>query len=252
VAKKHLHAAHPQRGRRFVVGEIQVEAAPDIDNALPGVLLPGLQVPREWDGNDATLEFTLDTNQVPLGGHSGALLLISESETVRVPVSYTVEPLRLRVEPDALDFGNVLLGQRISFQVSTRREGKGRGEPRGVVYKGELKNLVVPERFSGESPFEVTVDASLPDTTAKSYAGVLQLDTNGGRLRVPVLYRIALPPRRLLGLLLGSALGGALAMGLLRLATQHSTRIRFALVVGTGQGAQFEIRSLGPLVAALF
>ena len=50
------------------------------------------------------------------------------------------------------------------------------------------------------------------------YQGVLQVDTNGGRFRIPISYRIALPFNRVLGLIGGTALTGALYAGALRLA----------------------------------
>jgi hypothetical protein len=151
--------------------------------------LPGLRLPENFEGNEVEIEAVLDTSQVSLGAYSGDVLLQTETETLRVPVSYTVQPLRLRVEPPELDFGTILVGKRSvrSLRILRDDEVKGGGRPRGTIYSGEsLGGLVAPPRFTGEQSIEITADGGMPDAIAKSYEGALQLDTNGGRLRVCV------------------------------------------------------------------
>ena len=76
---------------------------------------------------------------------------------------------------------------------------------------GERPGANGPERFEGTGPLTLSVDASSPAAVARLYEGLLQIDTNGGRLRVPVRFRIALPIERLAGLIVLSLVYGALA-----------------------------------------
>jgi len=188
--------------------------------------LPGLKFEPKFEGNDVLLEVSLDTSHAAAAAYSGALLVKTDSEEIRVPVSYTVQALDLVVEPAVLDFGTVLVGHREKRTIrirpvrlpSANANTQDFGKPRGTLYAGaSLAGLVMPERFEGEEPIVVTVDAGLPNAVAQAYQGAIQLDTNGGRRRIAVQYRIALPPGRLLTLIVGSALAGAAAAALLRL-----------------------------------
>jgi serine/threonine protein kinase len=182
-------------------------------------VLPGLRIPHDFEGNDVTLELALDTGRVPFGAYSGTLLIETDGGITRVPVDYTVRPLELTVEPAELDFGTVLVGRRASrtLRVLHARESQ-KGQPRGTIYTGAaLGGMVAPDRFEGEEPVEITVDSGMPDAVAKVYEGALQLDTNGGRLRVPVRYSFALPPGRILSLIGGAIAYGALGAAVLRL-----------------------------------
>jgi hypothetical protein len=205
-------------GAGLIWGNIALDgAANGTGNA--DLSLPGLRLPENFEGNEVEIEAVLDTSQVSLGAYSGDVLLQTETETLRVPVSYTVQPLRLRVEPPELDFGTILVGKRSvrSLRILRDDEVKGGGRPRGTIYSGEsLGGLVAPPRFTGEQSIEITADGGMPDAIAKSYEGALQLDTNGGRLRVPVRYAFVLPPIRWLVLVLSAAFAGALGGAVLR------------------------------------
>jgi hypothetical protein len=205
-------------GAGIVWGRIVPDEKPAVD-ARYDMALPGLKTPDNFEGNDVTLEVALDTSQVSLGAYSGALLVQTDNEVVRLPVDYTVQGLQLRVEPPELDFGTVLVGKRRTRKLRVLRndEVQGGGRPRGTIYTGaSLGGLVAPERFSGDGSIEITADGGMPDAIAKSYEGALQLDTNGGRLRVPVRYSFVLPPARWLALILGAALIGAVSGAALR------------------------------------
>jgi serine/threonine protein kinase len=204
-------------GAGLVWGKIAVDEPGGAGSAEAG--LPGLSVPDSFEGNDVKIEVALDTGQVSLGAYAGDVLLQTETETLRVPVSYTVQPLQLRVEPPELDFGTILVGKRAVRRLRILRddEVKGGGRPRGTIYAGEsLGGLVAPPRFTGDHAIEVTADGGMPDAIAKSYEGALQLDTNGGRLRVPVRYSFVLPPIRWLVLVLSAAFTGALCAAVMR------------------------------------
>lgn|GEM_PF-3250810 len=202
-------------GPGLLWGEIEIEDA--ADNKTP---LPGLQVQPAFEGNDSILDVQLDTRKVSSGNYSGTLKISTETECRRIAVSYVVEALQLFVEPDTLNFGTIEVGRRETRKLRVRRQKltANGGSPRGTLYAGDsLKGLQVPERFEGTEPFEVTVDATTSDIVAQLYQGTLQLDTNGGRFRVPVSYQISLSPARLLNLIVGTAFIAALCGGALRL-----------------------------------
>jgi hypothetical protein len=126
--------------------------------------------------------------------------------------------LQLRVDPPELAFGTIPVGEKFtrSLRIFTSLRQPTTGKPRGTIYIGaSLRGLTAPERFEGDS-VEITVDATAPGTTAGEFAGVIQIDTNGGRFRVPVTYVLAYSPARLLGLVFGLTGGGAAVAWMVR------------------------------------
>lgn len=203
-------------GPGLVWGNLEIEN--EGDGSTP---LPGLQFPTEFQGNDSIFDVTLDTGRVAVGEYSGAIKISTEIESGRVPVSYTIEPLNLYLEPESLDFGIVQVGRREARTIRVRPQKlmANGGRPRGTIYAApRLKGVVAPERFEGSDAIEIAIDAINPGAVAQMYQGILQIDTNGGRFRLPISYRIALAPDRILSLIFGTALNAALVAGALRLA----------------------------------
>jgi serine/threonine protein kinase len=210
-------------------GTLEIEGVPALqtnprDHDPPQQLstpLPGLEIIKEFQGNDVRFEANLDSSRVPAGEYSGSILIKTDFEQGRIPVSYTIAPLQLTVEPQALEFGVVPVGEKFTRELRFRLPQKyatpTSGKPRGTTYiSRNLQGLFAPERFEGDT-VSVTVDASTPGAVARAYEGAIQLDTNGGRFRVPVSYRIALAPEKMLSLVLGSTLAGGVGAGVLRL-----------------------------------
>jgi serine/threonine protein kinase len=215
-------------GPGLLWGAIEIENTLPTDAIAGSTPLPGLVVQSHFEGNDSILDVTLDTRKVAVGEYAGALLIETDCpspnatglQRLRIPVSYTVQALQLTIEPDALDFGVVPVGARAVRTLRVRRPkiSAHGGTPRGQIYAGaRLHGVQAPERFEGSEPVEIVVDAAAPGVVAQAYAGVLQLDTNGGRFRIPISYRIALPPQRVLALILGAAVLFALVAGALRI-----------------------------------
>lgn len=209
-------------------GVIKIENVLPTDSAAASTPLPGLSVQQNFEGNDSILDVTLDTRKVIAGEYTGALLIETDSPSSngasfqrrRIPVAYNVEPLQLLVEPEALDFGVVAVGTCATQKLRVRQQKLSAhgGRPRGTLYAGaSLHGVQMPERFDGSEPFEITIDAAAPNIVAQNYAGVLQLDTNGGRFRIPISYRIALPLQRVLALVFSTSLSAALIAGALRI-----------------------------------
>ncbi len=214
--------------------------------------LPGLVVPSEWAGNDVELSLELDTARVAVGAYSGFLLLETDAGTTRLPVSYSVVPLELEAHPAEIDFGSILVGRRAETAIHIRPKRASGGTPRGAIYVGpSLGILSAPERFDGDGPVMLSVDASSPAAVARLYEGLLQIDTNGGRLRVPVRYRITLPLRRLGEVILLSLLYGALIGAGIRLfygLVNPTFTLSWLLQNGGRTLAGLDFRGLGPLL----
>lgn len=161
--------------------------------------LPGLSFPEDYEGNAAEIALTLDTSQVAIGAYSGALEVRCGDEIYRLAVDYTVAQLQLQLVPEQIDFGTILIGRRAeqSFRVREKSGASTRGTPRGVIYTGgNLYGVEVAPRFESEAPVSVIVDATASGLVARDYEGSLILDSNGGRLRLPLRYTLALPPSR--------------------------------------------------------
>jgi serine/threonine protein kinase len=192
--------------------------------------LPGLAHPREWEveggeGNAITLSF--DSSRLPNGRYAGSLIVrdgVDGELLARVPVRYEVRPLHLRLEPALLDFGPLAVGSRSSRRVrvlkATREDGvTSNGTPRGSLYiVAGAGPIVAPPRFEGEGEWEVEIDAARPEAVAKGYDVAVHIDTNGGRLRLPVRYEIVLPPARVLALVGSRVAVSAGALAVARLA----------------------------------
>ncbi|RYX85842.1 hypothetical protein EON83_03555 [bacterium] len=214
--------------------------------------LPGLVTPGEWAGNDVEISLELDTARVPVGAYSGVLLLETDAGTTRVPVSYSVVPLELEAAPPEIDFGSILVGRRAEQAIAIRPTRASGGIPRGAIYVGpSLGILSAPERFEGQDAVILSVDASSPSAVARLYEGLLQIDTNGGRLRVPVRYRISLPIERLAALIVLSLIYGALTGAGIRFfyGLVNPTFTTEWLLQNNGRSlAGLDFRGLGPLM----
>ncbi len=245
--------AIPPKGRpgqtalAFAVKDILAGGVGDAEPSLPGLTLP-----QEWAGNDVELEAVLDTARVPVGAYSGVLLLETDAGTQRLPVSYSVVPLELEAQPEQLDFGSILVGRRAELELRVAPTRPSGGTPRGTFYVGpSLGILDAPERFEGQEPTILSVDASSPAAVARLYEGLLQIDTNGGRLRVPVRFRITLPPHRLAALVALSLVYGALIGAGVRLfygLVNPGFTTQWLLLNGGKTLAGLDFRGLGPLL----
>ncbi len=214
--------------------------------------LPGLVVPTEWAGNDVELSLELDTTKVAVGAYSSFLLLETDAGVARLPVSYSVVPLELEVHPPEIDFGSILVGRRAETTIEIRPKRASGGTPRGAIYVGpSLGILNAPERFEGDEPVVLSVDASSPAAVARFYEGLLQIDTNGGRLRVPVRFRITLPLARLGEMIVLSLVYGALTGAGVRLfygLVNPRYTTMWLLQNGGRTLADLDFRGLGPLM----
>jgi hypothetical protein len=163
-------------------------------------------------------------------------------------------PLELTTDPQSLDFGSILVGKRAIKSLAIVPIAATVGKPRGTIYpSNSLVGLSAPDRFEGKEPLSIVVDAGHPSAVAHTYDGLLQIDTNGGRLRVPVRYRIVLPPAILAGMVGSAILWGAVGGALTRLSyglVNAEFASKWLLTFGaTGASfASFQFRGLGPLL----
>lgn len=218
--------------------------------------LPGLKVTEHFQSNAIELDLTLDTSRVAMGSYAAHLVVETDFQTYRIPVSYTVVPLELKADPEILDFGLVQVGRRVEGELAIVPVNPTIGKPRGTVYTGpSLAGIIAPDRFEGSEPFTVILDAGMPSATARSYDGLIQVDTNGGRLRVPVRYRIVLPPNAFMGVILSAIFWGAVAGGALRFVyylVNPEYTVKWLLDLSKPAGPTMfalNLRGLGPLLA---
>ena len=216
--------------------------------------LPGLTVPEWFQGNEQEITLNLDTARVPVGSYSSHIVVQTDGGTARVPVSYTVVPLELTFEPKILDFGVIEVGKRRTAQLNVLPTDERGGTQRGTLYVGpSLAGLLAPDRFEGRQPLSITVDASLPSAVARAYDGLIQLDTNGGRLRVPVRYRITLPAATLALTISVAGVWGAIGGAALRLSyflVNDAYATKWLLEpTGAGQAlVPYAHQGLGPMI----
>ena len=238
-----------QSGLASAVGNILAGGQGADDSSLPGLTIP------EWfQGNEQEITLNLDTARVPNGSYSSHIAIQTDNGTSRIPVSYTVVPLELTFQPQVLDFGNVEVGKKARMALNIVPTDERGGTQRGSIYVGpSLSGLSAPERFEGREPLLITVDASLPSVTARGYDGLIQLDTNGGRLRVPVRYSVVFPVSTL-ALTIGVAvLWGAIGGAALRLAyygvNPEYTTAWLLRTTSAGQAlAPYTHKGLGPMI----
>lgn len=185
----------------------------------PGIPLPGLQLPREWEGNDEEIAIVLDTSRITNGDYRGQILVRlagapEQAVAARVPVFFSVQALNLRVEPSSIDFGTVAIGARARVEVCVRPVQSTLGRPRGTFYVSrDLGAVQVPDRFEGTEAWPIEIDGTREDAVARRYEGTVSIDTNGGRLRLPVRYSLSLPFWRAAWMVLAAALIGGLVAG---------------------------------------
>ncbi len=238
-----------QSGLAKAVGNILAGGQGADDSSLPGLTIP------EWfQGNEQEIIVNLDTARVPNGSYSSHIAVQTDNGTSRIPVSYTVVPLELTFEPQVLDFGNIEVGKRAQMMLNIVPTDERGGTQRGSLYIGpSLAGILAPERFEGRQPLPITVDASLPSVTARSYDGLIQLDTNGGRLRVPVRYNVVLPFATLATTIAVSICWGAIGGAALRLAyygvNPDYTTKWLLRATSSGQAlAPYANKGLGPMI----
>jgi serine/threonine protein kinase len=183
----------------------------------------GIEFPAQFESNEALIEVTLNAKRMPLGKGNCVLRVVWNGGELEVPVSYEVTPLELEVKPETLDFGAVPLEEKSSRQLHIRRKSTFiAGSPHGTIYTpAALHGLQAPDRFDGAEDgtahVELTVNGNAANVTARRYIGFVQLDTNGGRWRIPVRYTIVLPPAKVLSLLLSAIIIGGGGAALARL-----------------------------------
>ena len=217
--------------------------------------LPGLTVPEWFQGNVQEITLNLDTARVPVGSYSSHIAVQTDNGTERIPVSYTVVPLELTFEPQVLDLGTIEVGRKRTVLLHVVPTDERGGTQRGTLYVGpSLAGVIAPDRFEGREPLPITVDASLPSAVARAYDGLIQLDTNGGRLRVPVRYRITLPASALALTMAQSAVWGGIGGAALRLAyyavnPDYTTEYLLRKTASGPALAAYVNRGLGPLLA---
>ncbi len=180
---------------------------------------------KSWQlkrGGELSLSVELDTARLPNGFYEGELRWLDAQSgelAARLPWKCQVRALELRLEPARLDLGRITLGDRLSRKVRMVKVREGsQGAARGALWiSRSVGPVVAPARVEGDEPWEVEIDAARREALAGRYEGALYIDTNGGRLRLPIAYEIVLPPGRALAMVAARVLGCAVGAGVARL-----------------------------------
>lgn len=219
-AERQLHLTNTGRG--LLWGAVSSESDAKTSDERLG--LPGLIAPNEWEG-DATLTFALDTTKLLPGDARGWLRLAPDADGVsptELEVSYEVRALELRIEPLAIDFGVVPIGEtrtkNVRVLAAVDASGAAQGVPRGAISGGpSVGPLEFPASFEGDETWTITLDGARTGAVAKRYESALHLQSNGGRLRLPVQYELVLPLPNVARRLARASASGAGTGALLRL-----------------------------------
>ena len=180
--------------------------------------MPGLTFAHHFVADGSPIPVTLDTIETPPGLYQGAILVwpYGFEQPLRLPVSYTVAPIRALVSPARIDLGSIEHGESRAGVVTVRSpDGAARlsGSARIIP---PSPGITVTEKFQGAaSEIVVNVDTAALESD-REYVRRVQIECNGGRFEVPLRFAVALKTRAILLYTLAGAAAGAAGLGLIR------------------------------------
>ncbi len=167
------------KGRGFAWGDVTFDG-----------YIPGLSVPDKFDSSDGTFNIELDTLEVQLGNYYGFLVIDLEgiSEPCRIPLSYTVRELQVRIEPSELNLG-VISHDGCPVPGSLRITCESAGARLKGTASTDMEHLqVTPNSFEGSS-LEFSLSLDTASLEAGHYNAEISLKTNSGEFQVPVYFK---------------------------------------------------------------
>jgi hypothetical protein len=174
--------------------------------------LPGLEAPDGFEITHSKVELQLDTLHVDPGTYEGKVVVAPEGGAeVPVPVRYRVTPLEIELTPPKLALGSIAHGKgtNSTLQVtSTPSEGR-------LVGTASLDPPVEGMQLSGEldgsaSTLDLAVDTAELQA-GSTYETSVRMNTNAGKIDVPVSLQVTLDWLTVGGWTAGlAAIGGGL------------------------------------------
>lgn len=179
--------------------------------------LPGLEAPDGFEITHSKIELQLDTLHVDPGTYEGKVVVAPEGGAeVPVPVRYRVTPLEIELTPPKLALGSIAYGKgtNSTLQVtSTPSEGR-------LVGTASLDPPVEGTQLSGEldgsaSTLDLAVDTAELQA-GSTYETSVRMNTNAGKIDVPVSFQVTLDWLTVGGWTAGLAAVGGGLMWLIR------------------------------------
>jgi DNA-binding Lrp family transcriptional regulator len=180
--------------------------------------LPGLSVTSSFNKADAQLSVEVDALHAVAGEYKTEIVVRAEDvpNPCVIPLQYQVLPLEVHIEPRRLDLGVLLRGEKSSASAKlTCVPATGRlvGE---VLVEPQLKGVNHAGKINGGSTeIRVNVDTALMET-GKHYETKVILNTNIGRLEIPVEFQTRLASNVVTKWVIGLSLAAGGGMGMLR------------------------------------
>ncbi|MFN3649139.1 MAG: protein kinase domain-containing protein [Armatimonadota bacterium] len=223
----------PAGGKTIAAVPLRAEGRPhawgtvEVDRTLPGMVAP----PRfEVVDGGGRIELGLDTGDADPGEHRGVVRFQPEGGApVAVPVSYRVEPLRAKVEPERLELGRLAPGESVSAAVTlTADPPEGRLRARVDLDPPVPGARVTPQVRGNPAQVSFSLDPRALEPGRK-YETQIVVEGNAGKLSVPVRFSLGTD----WGLVARATAAGGLwtsaALGLARLAIGAASPERWIL-----------------------
>jgi serine/threonine protein kinase len=180
--------------------------------------LPGLSFGDRFAADGAPIPVTLDTLETPPGLYHGDLLVwpYGFEQPIRLPVTYTVAAIRAVVTPQRIDLGEALHGEARSGVIRVASaDGIAQVIGTARVFP-PCPGLTVTEKFKGVS-CQIAVHFDTANLEAgREYVRRIQIQTNGGKVDVPVRITVAMRTWGILAYAGIGALAGAFMFGFIR------------------------------------
>ena len=175
---------------------------------------PGLRVPDTFGIRETEVEVEVTTLHVPPGDYESVVVVSADGgDPVRVPVSYTVAPLDVAVQPGAIDWGTLPYNYEKRVHVTLRSQTPGGRLVGTARIAPEHPGLALSGAIDGErNAFQLTLNTSA-FRAGELYVGSIHAETNSGVYSVPVRFSIELAWRRVALWTAGFAALFALAFG---------------------------------------
>jgi serine/threonine protein kinase len=196
------------QGRGYVWGTVAVQPA-----------LPGVFSPFRFEGAPTQIDLQIDLTETPPGKYRSELIItpVGVPNALKVPITMEVVPTTLRVEPAAVDMGELEFGARRTQTVRVNTEPAG-GRAIGTVKVWPPSSGVACEPAvidASSLDLRVTVNANDLES-GRQYSTRIILDTNLGRVSIPFRFSVGFDRQLVWRHTAAYALGGTALLAILR------------------------------------
>jgi hypothetical protein len=159
---------------------------------------------KTFEGASVNIKVEADTSSLEPAEYSGTISITTNGGNAEVPVNIRVLAAEIVIEPDSIDFGDIVLnGALENPKKAILIKNRGNKILEGDITSSVSWLKVEPSSFSvnPKEDFEIEVSADLKLLEAgKIFSGELAISSNGGNITVPVKLR-CLEPQPILSVL---------------------------------------------------